>query len=63
MTNPAIEMQELLERFGGGVQLVFDGSASECPICHHHLYQLALAFEESEFGSTSCENCGAVLAA
>ena len=63
MSNPEVELQELLNRFGGGVEVVFDGEAEACPICHHNLIQLSLLFEESGFGSSACEHCGAVLAA
>lgn len=63
MNNPDVELQELMSRFGGAIQLVFDGAADECPICHHELSQLTFIFEDSVYDPASCEHCGAVLAA
>jgi hypothetical protein len=63
MSSPEVELQELMNRFGAGIELVFEGAAEECPICRHDLSQLALIMAESGFGSTACEHCGTVLAA
>lgn len=57
------EIRLLLERFGPGITVVFDGPAVECPVCRGTIEQLALVLDLAGAEPVSCGSCGALLAA
>ena len=61
MIQPIDELGALRERFGEGVELIFDGPADSCPICHFSVEQLELDLPGID--PLTCDTCGAVLAA
>ncbi|MDF1594719.1 MAG: hypothetical protein P1T08_01290 [Acidimicrobiia bacterium] len=63
MTSSRDEMAALRERFGTGIEVIFDGPPESCPTCDHAIEQLTLALDLSGLDPLTCAGCGAVLAA
>jgi len=60
---PIDDLAEVRLRFGGSVDVVFDGTSEQCPVCDTTIEQLMLALDLGGIEPLACSGCGAVLAA
>ncbi len=57
------ELAVTIDRFGPGLEVVFEGPADRCPVCTGVIDQLVLDLDLVSTIPACCSECGAVLAA